>query len=409
MTGNLGRRSAPAIRLAAGSIALALSPAVAGVLAARSLGPDGRGELAVALAVATIAGSIGMRGFDVAIMSVDRRDLDDRAAVSLIGRRAGRVLVVEGPVAAAVAAIVLRSLPPVLLISVVAMSALSTAFLLLRALNLRSSLNRRVLASDCTVAASSLAAAIVAAARDAPAGGYVVAACLGLVVGCAVGLTGREVPAAAHPSTSAEVVSGQQLEQSLAPVAGPAWKARVFQTASFRLDRVVLAAVGGVATAGVYAAVLPIAEMTTIVQLHLTQLVNAQIADADGGRRWGSLSLSRLAIGSSALLVAAVIVAAPQLIDLIYGPEFAGGVTALRILAVASLISLLWRLAEAELFGRRAPTGAVRATVVAAVLTVGGTALLGGIGPAAASVASLVGYSAALAVVLVSLREVRRA
>jgi len=355
----------------------------------------------VALAVGTIAGSIGMRGYDVAIMSIDRGDLDEGAVVALIGRRARQVSVVEGPIAAAVAALVLWQVPVVLLVSVVALSSASTGFLLLRAVNLRVSSGRRVLIADCATAIVTLGGALVAFTRDAGAGGYVAAACLGLVTGCFAALVGRKTPVGP--------ARGSEVEQVFSSLAGPAWWARMFQTAAFRLDRVVLAAVGGVATAGVYAAVLPIAEMTTIVQLHMAQLVNAEIADAGGGRRWGSLLISRLAVVSSAMLAAAVIASAPQLIDLIYGPEFAGGATALRILTMASVVSLLWRLAEAELFGRRAPSGAVSATVIAAVLTIGGTALLGGIGAAAASVASLVGYSAAFAVVLVSLRTVRRA
>ncbi len=401
MTETIGRRGSPAIQLAIGTVALAVAPAIAGVLAARSLGPDGRGELAVALAVATIAGSVGMRGYDVAIMSVPRRDLDEGSAIALIGRRARQALVVEGPVAAVVAAMVLWRLPFVLLVSVVAMSSLSSGYLLLRALNIRAARGRRVLLTDCTAAAVTLCGAVVAADRGAEAGVYVFAACVGLAAGCFVALSGRNTPA--------NHGTGRRVEHVFAPLAGPAWRARVFQTAAFRLDRVVLAAVGGVATAGVYAAVLPIAEMTTIVQLHMAQIVNARIADAEGDRRWGSFVIARLAILSSAVLAIAVIVAAPQLIDLVYGPEFASGTAALRILALASVVSLMWRMAEAELFGRRAPSRAVAATLVAAVITVGGTALLGGIGPAAASVASLLGYSAALAVVVVSLRSVRRA
>ena len=126
----------------------------------------------------------------------------------------------------------------------------------------------------------------------APAGGYVLAACFGLAVGCAVGLDRPRGPRRRSPVHPGRGRVGPDSSN------GPSrpWPARpgrrACSTASFRLDRVVLAAVGGVATAGVYAAVLPIAEMTTIVQLHLAQLVNAQIADADGGRRWGTLSLS---------------------------------------------------------------------------------------------------------------------
>ena len=180
MTETIGRRGSPAIQLAIGTVALAVAPAIAGVLAARSLGPDGRGELAVALAVATIAGSVGMRGYDVAIMSVPRRDLDEGSAIALIGRRARQALVVEGPVAAVVAAMVLWRLPFVLLVSVVAMSSLSSGYLLLRALNIRAARGRRVLLTDCTAAAVTLCGAVVAADRGAEAGVYVFAACRGV-------------------------------------------------------------------------------------------------------------------------------------------------------------------------------------------------------------------------------------
>jgi O-antigen/teichoic acid export membrane protein len=102
-------------------------------------------------------------------------------------------------------------------------------------------------------------------------------------------------------------------------------------------------------------------------------------------------------------------VIARPIIEFFYGDEFLDGVTALRVLAVASVVSVAWRYAEAELFGRARARGAAVATAVAAVIVVGGTAALAGLEATGAALASLVGYSAGLVVVVGALRKVRRA
>lgn len=392
-------------RLAVGVAAFAVAPGVAGVFAAQSLGTVGRGNLAVSLALATVAGTLGLRGLDVALLSVGRarQDLDSLPiARGIVLRRSAGVLVVEGAIAGIVACAVLRTVDVALVALTAGLAALSTLFVLLRSLNLAAGRVGVVMRSDLVAAAVLLLLATAVRLLDWAFEAYLVSTMLGLVVGCGSSLL------ASPPHRSAQEDVGR-MRADLRRVGRSAWFARGLQATAFRLDRVVLAVLAGVGPAGVYAAIVPFAEMTTIVQLHLAQLATVRLSATSTDVRWSSLREWRVAASMSVALGTAMFVLAGPTVDLVYGDEYADGVAALRILAVASAVSVVWRFVEAELYARHAPKGAVVGTAAAAAVVLGGTAALSGLGAAGASIASLIGYSVASMVVARSLREVRRA
>lgn len=377
-------------RLGVGTVALAVAPGVAGVLAARSLGATGRGELAVALALATVAGSVGMRGLDTAMLA-DSTESDDRAKRVLVVHRAGGVVVLEGLAAGILASLVLGSLHVFLSVSVALAGSATTLFLLTRSLNIAGRRFADVLRADLLAAVVMLAGSVLASALSIGPEGYVWAAIAGLALGAICGV--RAVPGSMRVGAEAVV----RVRAGLVAVGRPAWATRVLQAAAFRLDRVVLAALAGAGAAGIYAAVLPFAEMATIVPLHLSQMATSRIAQSDGGLRWFDLRESRLALVAAVTAIGLVVLVSGPLVGLVYGDEFGAGVSALRLLAVASLVSVVWRFNESELFGRRRPKGAVVSTAVAAFLVIFGTVGLSSLGADGAALASLIGYTAALA------------
>lgn len=399
--GSARLRESDSLLLAIGTASLAIAPGIAGVMAARSLGPEGRGQLAVAVALATIGGTVGMRGLDMAILA-DSGESDLDLKRSLLLRRAKNVIVVDGLIAGLATAVVLWTARPPIVLSVIALAAATVVFLLTRAVNLGAGRTPRVLSTDLVSSAVMLVGAAVVTLAGGDAAGYVFASAGGLLVGGWYGLRGI-------PATSDRDAAARSLADRLGGIGSTAWKARILQSAAFRLDRVVLAATAGTAAAGVYAAVVPIAEMATIVPLHLAQLTTARIARAETPSGWHEERSSQLALLISVVGIALILALAGPVVDLLYGPEFESGVVALRLLAVASLVSVLWRLNEAELFGRGRTDGIVAATAVAAVIVLGGTAVLSSFDASAPAIASLVGYSAACALTFRFVLRARRA
>jgi Membrane protein involved in the export of O-antigen and teichoic acid len=393
------------MRLALGSIALAVAPGVSGVLAARALGPEGRGELAVLLALGTLGGSIGLRGYDTALLA--RPDPDALSArLQLARRRCLLVVPIEGALAAFVAIGVLGSskLLPGLLACVLAAS--TVLFLLTRAANLSADRGSVVLASDLTSAIVLLAcSALVFLAAGGPAF-FVVAAVIGLIAGS---LVGSVVPESETGGSLQRLGARGELGRDLDEIGRPALLARSFQAAAFRLDRVVLAALAGASAVGIYAAVVPFAEMATIVPLHLSMLVTREMAADPKQQPWHAYRPARVALALAVSSTLVVLLVAERLIEVVYGEQYTEGTSALRILAVASFVSVVWRLVESGLFARGPASGAVMASLVAAVLAVGFTAFLADWGATGAATASLIGYSAAFVVSTLFARTVRRA
>lgn len=380
------------VRLIVGTGVLALSPALVGVMAARTLGPDGRGELAVALAIGTLAGTIAMRGLDVALLAGTATHVPVAQVRAVLRRRVGVALCVEGVVAGLAVAGVLGLSAIVVVAVVPALTAAAASFGLVRAANLAAGRSGAVLAGDLTSAAIALAIAAGFTVAGPHPAAFVGAACIGLVAGAAVGL--RPVRAAGagpvgdvgawHPGT----------------VARAAWLGRVFQGIAFRLDRIVLAVFAGSTATGLYAAAVPLAEMVTIVPLHLAQLVTVRVASSPDARPWHRYRDVRLLLVACVAGSVVLVAAAPWLIDVVYGPEFDGAVHALRVLAVASALSVVWRFAEADLYGRSIARPAAVATAVAAVVVLATTAMLSGIGAEAAAYGSLAGYAAGTIIVV---------
>lgn len=395
--------------IALGSVALAVSPAIGGVLAANRLGVEGRGQLAVALACSSIAAIVGLRGIDIALLSVlPSIDLEQNegAVLKALDQRVARVLVMEGPVAALVYMLVARSkFDLVLVVLVVALTACSCDFLLRRNLALAAGRTDLVVHTDLASAGIGLSAALLVFVLDGTLPQFLAASLVGLAT-ASVLWRFRQRRKVDRPMSD---LSPQEVRERLAPVARNAFLSRALLTTAFRADRLVLGLVAGPLPVGLYAAAIPLGESASLVPNHLAQLVTVRIARGDRSARWWRCREAQLAIGIVLFGGVVLAVFARQILSLLYGAEFEDGTNTLRLLALASVAGSVWRLAEAELFGRQRTRPAVTASLVAASIVIGITAALANtLGAAAAAVASLIAYVAAVSVVLVALRKERR-
>ena len=381
-------------RLAVGAGTLAVGPALAGLVAARAMGPSGRGELAVLLAVSSVAGTVGLHGCDTALLAGS-----GPSTSMAIGRRVISASSIEGVIGAIIAAAVLGGAGADRLGLVIANTGATTAFLLVRARNLSEHRSGVVLKSDLIASVVGLLGAFASAAADVGPEGYLGAASFGLLVAATVGMLRSDESGAVgpRPADGEQDTRGRRF----------AWAARSMQAAAFRADRVILAAIAGTSTAGAYVVAIPLAEMATIVPLHLAQLATVTIARSRTRARWHDLRFVRFALGGAIAWSVLVIALAPSILDVLYGSDFRSATSALRVLAVASVVSAIWRFAEAELFGLGIGRPAALATAVAACLVVLLTAALASAGPVSGAIASLVGYTAGLIVVERALRRAR--
>lgn len=163
--------------------------------------------------------------------------------------------------------------------------------------------------------------------------------------------------------------------------------------ANARLDFVLLAALAGPATLGLYAVAAKYAEITRLPALALTWVSYPRFAattSAEAGseaRRWLPLALAAVGV-----LVVPFLLAAPWVLELLYGARFADAAGPARILLLGMLLAGGAGLATGFLYGRGRPGRNSLAVLVGLVVTVVLDLLLiprfGAVGAAWASTAS---------------------
>jgi O-antigen/teichoic acid export membrane protein len=136
-----------------------------------------------------------------------------------------------------------------------------------------------------------------------------------------------------------------------------------------RIPVLILAAISGPAAAGWFAGASKIAEASRSGHVALFGAVYPAMAQAHRTgasgtsdpvlRRWSWLTL-----GGALLVAAALLVTGPALVGLLYGPEFAPSATALAILALALVPSVLATYQSLDLVARGMEAATVRAQAV---------------------------------------------
>jgi O-antigen/teichoic acid export membrane protein len=169
---------------------------------------------------------------------------------------------------------------------------------------------------------------------------------------------------------------------------------RLAMAMTYRLDRLILAALSSPEQLGYYAAAVALADVAILFPTAVSQLIwrRAATSELDPTSPEGVARLSLVAIAVAAATAVALAVLAPMVVRELYGARYEASVGPLRVLAFGSFFVAVWRIVATDLLarghGRRFTTGAC----ISLVVTVAGCAALipryGASGAAAASVAA---------------------
>ncbi len=380
---------------------MAVAPVVGGILAYRGTGAIGRGELATYVVSATIAAIVAARGVDAALLSHTLVTGPQAELWPLVNRRLAMVAVIEAPIAAAVAGLLIGRFDATGTVATWLLTLALTDYVLSKALAVRGRSTGTVLVIDVSIAVTSILLSSLVYVTEGPATAYVWAVASPIVL---VLMIARAV----YPERRAfQLVSGPASAALIYRRAIPLFLSKGLLVTAFRLDRVILVSLAGLGVAGVYAAAIPLAELVGLAPLHLAQISTVELS-THPQRPWWRPVPAILGIAISGLLAFAVLFWAAPILALAYDDSSAELVRTARILAVASFISGLWRLAESELVARgrsrlTVPPAGCAALVVVVVTVVFAVRWES----TAAAAGSLIGYSCALAITLAFARRER--
>ena len=381
--------------------AMAVAPVVGGVLAFRGTGAIGRGELATYVVSATIAALIATRGVDAALLSRTVVTAPATELWPLVNRRLIKAAAIEAPAAAVVASLLVGRFDAMGAVAAWLLTLAVLDYLLSKALAVRAQATATVFRLDVSIAATSIALSSLVYAMGGPATAYAWAITAPIVL---VMTIARVV----HPERRVlRLVSGSAGAAAIYRRALPLFLSKGLLVTAFRLDRLLLVWLAGLSVAGIYAAAIPLAELVGLAPLHLAQISTVELT-ARPERPWWRPIPALLGIAISGTLMMVVLAGAAPILTLAYGDSSSELVRTVRILAVASFVSGLWRLVEAELVARGQSRLTVPPAGSAAILVVVVTvAFAARWQSTAAAVASLVGYTAALAISIAFSRRER--
>jgi O-antigen/teichoic acid export membrane protein len=165
--------------------------------------------------------------------------------------------------------------------------------------------------------------------------------------------------------------------------------------ATFRIDRYFVGAFAGVTAAGIYSVAATLSEMARMVPTAVGQVLLY-------GRSSGTVSprserrSRRLVLWCAWTTLLGIGLAAPWLVDLLFGDEFADAVEPLRILLVAEAFLAAWLIDNRLLIGGgRLGAASVSTVVSSVVVIVGDLVLIPAFELTGAAAASVLGYAAA--------------
>ena len=371
----------------------------------RALGFSGFGVLAVALAYTAIVSALSDGGlqFRGPVALVHARDAPAQVLMDLLMARV--LLALAGLVLGAGAAMVIYrgqgSVLPVVLVVLVSLlpgAVLNTWVALLQA-NL---LLVRAAAAEAASRLCLLGAQGLLVALRAPLGDYALAAVGAVLLHSALLLIvapGR-VLGRAHPSPR----RSWALLRSGLPLA----MAGAVSTLYARVDLLLVAWLGGVAAAGVYAVAYRFLDILLVVP-GLVGAAALPVLVARAGDRAGLASLLRALVQSllTIMIPAAVVVTllAPWLVRWAAGPTFLAAATPLRWLAVSSVVSSATIVLGLTLIAVGRYSVFLGVSVVGLAVNVGGNLVaIPRWGPAGAAGMTMLGETVALVVLLVLVR-----
>lgn len=385
-----------------------LAAGLAGVIATRALGPYERGLLAAAVVWSAVFGSLVTAGVPQAVTYFVAGDERERrgtyVATSLaIGAIGGALLSVLGVVVALTfveddvaqpLAILLGAALPLVVSGVAGGALLGVgAYGPWNAVRLAHPVvNLAVTAAVVTaghVRATTIAMTYAAAAMAQLA--------LALLALRRHGLGGRVEPRAARQLMA---YGWRQL------TAGVAW------LASYKLDQLVLSFAVAPSALGLYAVAATIGDVIVPVAASAGSVVLARVAASRGRDLRATLRPALgFCVGVAGVLAAGVIVAADEVIALLFGDRFAEAVTPMRILLVGAVALAVSTVVGDTLRGLGRPLDPAKAEVAGVLVTVALLAtLVPPLGIEGAAIASTISYTIVMLLLAATLhRRVRAA
>ncbi|GMU78788.1 MAG: hypothetical protein AMXMBFR46_15820 [Acidimicrobiia bacterium] len=390
----------------AGTAAARFAGAVGGLVAARLLGPAGRGQLAVLVLFATagsLAASAGVQ-FWVARRVAQTQGL---RAVRAVVRVHVLVMVCATALVAAAVGWAIGHLAGVGADSVAAAAAFSaSAAVSLVLLALPNGLRRMGVVAVATATAATLYAATTVAllALDRPSITLVLLggtagnlAAIAIVSWWTVGFGSGARPCA-RDANATEVAPERGAYRRALGFGIPAGISELLLFAMLRVDVLIVACVLPMRSVGLYAVAVALTEVLWVVPDGIAQVVLPTTARDPSGSR----TIRLLAIGSVVTLLGGMTLVALDawVLERFFGSRFQGAAVAVPLLVLASLAGGAWKIVGAEIaaLGRTGP----RATsALAGLLTMVAVdaVTVPSMGIRGAALGSAVGYAAAAAVV----------
>lgn len=402
---SVARLGASVVSVGATILSSSLALGVSAVITARTLGPDERGVFSIDVTAGMLLALIGSFGVGLAgrqmlatSVSAQRVSIRDYHAVK------HRLVAIQVPVASVIAIVLL---PPLGSGRELGEQA---AFVLFATLYLSALLARDALygVGSSRLAAlftalgslSQLAAVVIVTLGDPSVTAYLVA----FAVGAAVEATLAAATARRQPG-SADAPSVPERRTALLRAGPPALTVVLARTGLLRGDRLILGALADPRHVGLYSVAGTATEFLSIGAFAVAQVLFQPVAASS----ISSSTLRRLrwlAVIGTLIGVAVLVVAAPWLLETLFGADYADAASALRILAIAIVPFALYQIDSYLLAARGRASSAARISVACVVLLlIGNLILVPRYGIEGAAVASLVAYTA---LALLMSRAVRR-
>jgi enterobacterial common antigen flippase len=398
----------PVISSLAATACIQLLAALTGVLLARTLGPSGRGALAAVVLWPSMLWTIGNLGVVDSITYLSARQAaPQRSIVSTslgLALVQSVILILLGLVIVPIAlanqeativrdCLIFLASIPTSLVALYFASVLNgahrfVAFNVLRAtVFVGNALGLVVLAiaSDLTVTSAMVA--------------YLISQVITVVVGAALVL----------PSTHGLVRPEKKLTREMLAYGWRSQLSSISNLLNERVDQLVISIVFAPASLGLYVVAYTMTSLSGLIgySVALATLPGVAKADTSGERRAKAHEYVFLTTLSTAAVVIPLLLLAPVILRVVFGPDFVAATGVTRILLVASIALGTSRVLEAALKGVNRPLDASIAEGVGLVVTaVGLAALLPVLDLKGAAITSLLAYST---VAVVALRRANRA
>jgi len=374
--------------LSSASIVARVLAAVAGVITARALGPEGRGVLALLLVAALIASTVATMGLDMWAA----RLIGGRSSYRTVRPVLDAHLLVIGPIiAAAAASAIALNLVSVAEASLTAgLIWLSTAAAVKMGALLGAHSGRRYAGAMTAGAAGYLvgvAGAVVLGYSTVV--GMLVAACFGraIVRSWPMGNLGR-----GEAEQQLSLASAYQSEL-------PTMAGAVTTLALYRIDLVVVAALATTTDAGVYSVAIAVTELLWVLPNSAAQALLPRSSTTASNVENTAL-ICRVVCTVMLLAALGVSAVSPLAVPLVFGAEFDSAWHVIPTLSVAAVAVGLWKILGHDLIGRgharpRLSSGLFGLGVMIAL----DLALIPRYGIGGAAFASLMGYVTATVLV----------